>query len=192
MSPAVTKVRADAYFAYDAESGHLFHKLRPRSEFANATKFARHLNIIGTKAGHVDFQGYVSVSIDGKRYPAHRIIWMMVHGEMPAAPKSIVDHINRVRSDNRLTNLRVVDFKGNTRNKGLSPKNKSGVPDVLWRHRQRKWYARITDNGKRIGLGYFHLFEDAVSARQEAEKRLGYPVSASVNHPLSLPEGASL
>ena len=56
----------------------------------------------GSVAGCVRHDGYVRIAIDGKRYLAHRLAWLYVHGEL--VPE--LDHANGVRSDNRLDNLR--------------------------------------------------------------------------------------
>ena len=58
---------------------------------------------IGNKAGTLDQDGYRKISLDGKRFYAHRLVWLYVHGEFPFDQ---IDHKNRVPDDNRLVNLR--------------------------------------------------------------------------------------
>lgn len=84
----------------------------------------------------------------------------------------IVDHIDGEGTNNLLSNLRVVKQKENTWNRATPSNNTSGVKGVSWVSRSGKWISRITHNGKRITLGTFENFQDAVLARVEAEKEL--------------------
>lgn len=84
-----------------------------------------------------------------------------------------IDHIHgkQSRYDNRKSNLRIATKSQNNMNKGLRSHNTSGVTGVCWVVRDSKWNARITINKKRINLGYFDCFDDAVKARKEAEEK---------------------
>lgn len=67
----------------------------------------------------VDADGYLTVSVYGTQYRAHRVAWFLEYGEWPVLH---IDHINRVRFDNRIQNLRLVTVSENVRNReGLSP-----------------------------------------------------------------------
>ena len=121
---------------------------------------------IGDIAKSVDGKGYIHVSIDGKRYKAHRLIWMFVYGYMP---ENQIDHINRVRDDNRIENLREVSQSCNTQNSGIRSDNTSGIKGIYWHKKRNNWAARITVNGKRKNLGGFKNKVDAAKARYEAE-----------------------
>jgi hypothetical protein len=79
----------------------------------------------GDTAGSLNPDGYISISIDSKAYLAHRIAYAMHHRCDPFP--LLVDHVNRVRSDNRATNLRVVDKYGNRANSSWTPSNKKPV-----------------------------------------------------------------
>lgn len=66
-----------------------------------------------------DLNGYTvhSISYRGTKLPirAHQIVWMAAHGAIPAG--LMLDHINRNRKDNRLTNLRLATSKQNAANR---------------------------------------------------------------------------
>lgn len=59
-------------------------------------------SVAGTAAGGVDTNGYLRISFDGEIYPAHRLAWYYVHEEWPGT----ITHLNGVRTDNRIVNLR--------------------------------------------------------------------------------------
>lgn len=90
---------------------------------------------------------------------------------MPAPDGFETDHIhgNDSRNDNRKSNLRISTHSQNLKNMSLSKANKSGVTGVCWYARKDKWIAYITVDGKRIHLGYFDDFDEAVKVRHEAE-----------------------
>lgn len=83
----------------------------------------------------------------------------------------IIDHINHKRNDNRKCNLRTVTHSQNQMNKGLRSNNTSGVTGVYLNKRDGKWGSYISINKKRIYLGFFNNFDDAVRARKEAEDK---------------------
>ena len=116
-------------------------------------------------------KGYERVSVLGKRYKAHRVAWALHYGEWP---KDEIDHINGVRNDNRIENLRVVSHKENCRNVRRLDSNMSGVAGVQWEKHNRKWAAYIGVNNKKITLGRFDLFADAVVVRKAAEVKYGF------------------
>lgn len=107
--------------------------------------------------------GYLHGNIHNRRVKAHRVAWLVVHGEWPDGQ---IDHINGDRSDNRISNLRVVSDAENKRNAKLYSTNKTGVPGVSWDRARGKWQAQCL----RKPLGRFDTFEEAVAARREAER----------------------
>jgi hypothetical protein len=127
--------------------------------------------IAGSVAGWVNDQGYVCVQIKGKQYRAHRLIWAYQYGEWPEFE---IDHINRDRSDNRLSNLRVVTSSENNRNMSLPVTNTSGHVGVYWVKSRETWNVKIQVNGKQLNLGYFRDKAKAIAARLAAEKDYGF------------------
>lgn len=122
-------------------------------------------------AGRISQCGYSQVSIYGKRYPAHRIIWAMEYGVWPNGE---IDHIDGNRLNNRLNNLREVSRTENSRNMALRVDSTSGATGVCWDKNRNKWIAQIRVNRLRINLGRFAVFEDALNARKAAEVRYGF------------------
>ena len=114
--------------------------------------------------------GYIYFRFDDKNWASHRIIWKMETGEDPVE----IDHINGVRDDNRWSNLRSVTPSQNSRNKAIRSNNTSGYQGVSWDKKKEFWKAYITIGGKRVHLGSFKNFDDAVSARKAAEQQNNY------------------
>lgn len=120
----------------------------------------------GDVVGSDDGSGYLRVMINKRKYRLHRLAWLYVHGEWPIG---FMDHINRVRDDNRISNLRDVSPRANTINRSLQSNNRSGRVGVVFRPRSGNWCAVIKINGVQIALGTYKEFDDAVKAREEAE-----------------------
>jgi hypothetical protein len=125
----------------------------------------------GSVAGSLDAYGYLCICLDGKRYKAHRLAWFYVNGTMPS---NQIDHLNRDRVDNRISNLRDVDCSGNCRNRGVGSKNTSGHIGVGWNKSCRKWTSYIKVGGQMVHLGLFDNKEDAINSRILAEKSFGF------------------
>ena len=121
----------------------------------------------GKQAGTILPRGYVQIGIDRKVFYAHRLAWAIHHG---AWPKEGIDHINHIRSDNRISNLRSASQKENSRNCKPSKNNTSGFTGVFWNKQCDKWAARIKVNGKLKHLGLYDRIEDAAIARKKADK----------------------
>lgn len=80
-----------------------------------------------------------------------------------------VDHKNHIKNDNRKENLRCCTHQENMMNKQIYKNNTSGVTGVTWKESLDKWNVRIQVNNKRIHLGYFSDFDEAVKVRKQAE-----------------------
>jgi hypothetical protein len=154
------------------DDGKLFWLPRPLHHFSSADYQSRTNNrFAGTEAGNVGNCGYRRVNFAGKFYLTHRLVWFLHFGEWP----SMIDHLNGDRTDNRLSNLRVVSKHGNARNAKRPTSNTSGVVGVSYSARDGLWHAYIgVGSGRRKTIGHFRTFDDAVSARRSAEKLIGY------------------
>lgn len=119
--------------------------------------------------GDPNYDGYLRIAILGRRYYAHRLAWFYVHGKWPTEQ---VDHVNGIRNDNRIANLREATQSANGQNRIRQANNSSGCIGVTWSKSKRKWLAKIGVNKKKHYLGSFDIFDDAVAARIEAKKAL--------------------
>lgn len=122
----------------------------------------------GTKAGSVAGQGHIQVRINGIRYYAHRLVWLLAYGTWPPAGFD-VDHVDGDRANNRLGNLRLATPAQNQANTTkLRKTNTSGYRGVSWHHARKRWEARIRLSGRRTFLGYFDDVIDAARAYDAA------------------------
>ena len=154
--PELTAEYLRSILSYDPATGIFTWKVRT----ANQVK-------VGDVAGCPDGRGYLQIRVQSRKYLAHRLAWLYVYGEWP---KGQIDHINRIRTDNRIANLREVSHKQNQQNRSKSSHNTSGHPGVHWNKRDSKWQAQIRHNRKHFHLGLFKSLEEAVAARKAAEK----------------------
>lgn len=100
---------------------------------------------------------------------------IMMHRILVSADDDLdVDHIDGDGLNNRRSNLRCVTTKENCKNASKKINNTSGANGVYWRKDIQKWVAQINYNGKRKHLGVFSKIEDAMGARIEAQKGLGF------------------
>lgn len=86
----------------------------------------------------------------------------------------VIDHINGLKSDNRIVNLRNVSQSINTKNCKKSSNNTSGVNGVYWNRVVNKWEASMMVDYKKIVIGYFSNFEDAKEARNTSDIENGF------------------
>jgi len=123
-------------------------------------------------------KGYVSIRINGILYLAHRLAWFWVYGYMP---ENDLDHIKRVRNDNRIRRLREISKSCNSQNIGTLKNNTSGVKGVNLDKNTNKWGAKIESNNKKYHLGAYKDFDEAVCARLAGEQCLNWGVCDSAS-----------
>ena len=136
----LTQARLKEFLSYDPESG-------------------KGRKPVGAVAGCAHVHGYVSSMVDGKNYLHHRLAWLYVHGHFP--PED-TDHINGVRSDNRLANLRLAERFEN---------NQNTTACGVW-FEAGKWRASLKVQGVKHYLGRHTLKADAEATYAEAKTRL--------------------
>src|SRR5258705_2712230 len=121
---------------------------------------------VGQAAGFID-NGYVMIRFDRHNYGAHRLAWFYTYGEWP--PNEL-DHVNRDRSDNRITNLRLATASENQANRGATLRNSSGFKGVTFHKGKQLWMTVIRVHAKRIFLGYCRTAKEAGSAYNKAAR----------------------
>ena len=126
---------------------------------------------VGAVAGSGSGIGYKQITVDGEKYLVHRLAYLYVYGQWPVEQ---IDHVNGIRSDNRIDNLRVVNRYEQRQNEKRRRTNTSGVTGVCWDKQNKRWRAEIKVNGKRKHLGIFKTFYHAMKARRQAEKDYGF------------------
>lgn len=153
----ITEDRVRSLLSYDAETGR-FTWLSQHGGF-----------VLGEEAGGKIGTGYVAIRIDGRRYRAHHLAWLLAYGCFPSLE---IDHINGIKADNRLDNLRLATRSQNAANVGARKTNTSGFKGVSWCSRRQRWRASIGCSGKRKFLGYHDTPYAAAQAYLGAAKEL--------------------
>ena len=154
----ITQEKLKMYLEYYPQTG----------DFAWRQNRQKHL--IGVEAGSATDQGYIRICIEQQSYKAHRLAWLYVYGYMPEGP---VDHINNVRIDNRICNLRIATQKDNIRNSIVRKAKKSGLLKGVSYYKQRpnQFVAQIRIEGKQHKLGVFDSEQAAHEAYCEKAKQ---------------------
>lgn len=150
----LTLERLNQVLSYDPETG-LFRNKEWRGGTARANEVC----------GCVSDAGYLRARIDGKYYLLHRLAWFLVHGSMPDQE---IDHINGVRTDNRIENLRRATRQQNAYN--TKPRSNSASPHkgVTFAAHANLWRARLHVNKRELHLGYFQTAAEAHEAYKRA------------------------
>lgn len=128
-------------------------------------------------AGHINSWGYRVIRIFGKDYRSSRLVWLYMTGNWPP---TTIDHIDRNKSNDCWSNLRICSSSENLCNREIFNNNTSGYRGVMWNKQRKKWQSFISTNGKKIYLGLFSNKEDAIKKRKEAE--LLYHKNFAANH----------
>jgi hypothetical protein len=143
---------------YDSSTGH----------FTWLVSTAKRITV-GNRAGSSHNKGYRVIKIDGKAYKEHRLAWLYIHGVFP---NDCLDHINGVRHDNRIDNLREATNAENSQNRSKMKNNASGFIGVVWHKGANKWSSQIYKDGEKNYLGLFSTPESAHEAYVKAKSEL--------------------
>jgi len=132
------------WFDYNPETGVLLRKKKTRSDAFDEVNYHN----------TIPFQGW--------NFPYAVLCWIVYYGVYPT---KWIDHKDRIKSHNWITNLREATPQQNQQNKvgcGTFPKG------VAWRDRKNPWLARIRVEDKRINLGSYPTMEQAAQAYIDA------------------------
>lgn len=131
------------YFQYNSETGEII-----RTDRKNST-------------GSLDFYGYRIIKIKGKQYKAHRLAWFLHYGQMPLG---VIDHINAIKDDNRILNLRDITQAENVRFTQRKPNSKThqiGIHIDQTKGLKRRFATKFNNKTYR-----FETVEEAVQFRR--------------------------
>ncbi len=146
----LTQQKLKEILSYDPETGIFIWKVSLASNIKP-----------GRVAGYKTRQGYIAIKISRKKYFAHRLAWLYAHGSFP---ENQIDHINHVKADNSLKNLRACSRSENFANRKKQQNNTSGYKGVAWDKEKRKWRARIGHGRKLFYIGRYKDIKDAAVA----------------------------
>jgi len=122
-------------------------------------------------AGCKDKNGYIKIWFNGRSYLAHRLAWALYYNE---EPPPVIDHGDHDKHNNRINNLNGGSHKDNLYNQKLSSNSSTGYNGVSFRKDRNKYAAYVHVNGKKKNLGTFDSINDAVSARDFADKKYNF------------------
>ena len=122
----------------------------------------------------IGLNGYNLVTLSylgkGKTYRISKLVAIVFLNHKPNGFKTVVDHINNIKTDDRLENLQVI-----TQRENCSKDKKNGTSKytgVSWNKKDKKWQSGIKINGISINLGYFNNEEEASKAYQNKLKTI--------------------
>jgi hypothetical protein len=162
MKNSITQEELKRLLRYDTETGEFTWLVNCRSRFGR----------LGSIAGSPDKNGHLLITVQQKRYSAHRLAWLYVYGKWPDLT---IDHINSIPSDNRILNLRDVSHAVNMQNLKSSHKDSmySGLLGVRRSDSTiNPWAAVIQTNKKFKHIGVFKTPEEAHSAYLTVKRQL--------------------
>lgn len=143
--------------AYDKDTGDLTWKKKVSTKVK-----------VGSKVGCVHKDGYLRVKLNGKYYLGHRLIWALVYGKLP---EKFIDHINGIKNDNRLCNLRELSHSENMQNR-FKASSHSASGFIGSSKNGRRYQAQIVIDKKKHYIGCFDTAEEAHAAYMEAKRKL--------------------
>ena len=154
---------------YDLISQELLHEIfEYRDGNLYWKKASNHKVKLDRKAGSISDTGYLRVGLFGKHFRIHRLIYLMFHGHLP----KILDHINGNKLDNRIENLRPATYSQNCSNSVKQKRNTSGIKNVYWSKKIRKWTVIIGSYNKLKYFGSYASIEEAADVAKQKRTEL--------------------
>ena len=155
----LTQELVRSLFKYEESTGELRWRVRRQGVYK------------GKPCRSLDRDGYRRVKINGKSYRVHRVIWLYVYGYLP---ENQIDHIDKIKINNRVSNLREASAFCSSQNRDNFKNNTSGVKGVSWSKSEKKWKVTIMLNNVSKHGGYYKNLEEAVAIRLALEQCIGY------------------
>lgn len=117
---------------------------------------------VGDVAGTLHARGYVIIRHRDRTIKAHRLAWYFVYGEWPP---TLIDHVNGIKSDNRICNLRLATKSQNGVNRAYHP-----MKGIRYHRRTAgdRWVVRFKKDRKYVHVGTFYSLSDAQAAYKAA------------------------
>ena len=117
--------------------------------------------------GSLDKDGYLIIKIKGKQYKAHRLAWLYEFGSFP---NTNIDHINGIRTDNRISNLRAVSQSVNAKERFYSINTDTGEKGIYYDNSTKGLISRFTIKDGKKTLR-FRTIEEAIDERIKIDIR---------------------
>jgi hypothetical protein len=105
-----------------------------------------------------------------KNYPIHQLVAFVFKNHKPCGHKLVINHINFIKTDNRVVNLEIVINRENCNKKHL--KSTSKYTGVSWNKKNNKWASQIMIEGRNKHIGYFRNELEASNAYQNELKKI--------------------
>lgn len=157
LTPSQLKIRGQ-----NRKKLHTPEEIAKAFHYENGNLYYKRAQGIRPITGSIRPNGYVQVTLKRQQYLAHRIVWCLHNSSWP---KEQIDHINGIRYDNRIENLREVTVRENlTFKRKLYKTNTSGVPSVHWCKRVLRWVVKLPVSGEYIGK--YKNIESAIRAQR--------------------------
>ena len=157
-------------FTYDAATGALTWCRRPRGHFKNGAGWHNfNKKCAGKIAGTRKPDGRIEVGLGERTLKAARIVWAL---HTNTGVFGVLDHIDGNPNNDKIENLREVTTAQNTRNRTHTSANSSGIRGVTWHTPSKKWWVRVTLDGKTYSFGLYHSLDQAAQIAYAAKHQL--------------------
>lgn len=154
---AMTVTQEQVLMLFDYKDGNLYWKQTSNKKIK-----------AGTLAGGIDNKGRKRISIKGKSYQAHRLVYLLHYGNMP----EMLDHIDGNPLNNKIDNLRPANHSKNGFNRKIGKNNTSGIKGLSWSKKSQKWQTSIKANNKTHYFGYYKYKDIAEIVLTMARQKL--------------------